>query len=163
LDTFDTFDGCGAFSTWVQKIAVREVLFQLRRRRWQEARLPETEAGSATETLLHDMPGNLDGLENLLASNEFLQYLHRIIREELSQKQRAALRAIVMLRMPKEDAMSRLNVDRETFFGMIHDARLRLKRRALNDGMINQRKPAKWISDRVNKSLQAILHFGMKS
>lgn len=135
-DTLDGFDGCGAFTTWVQKIAVREALLQLRHKRWQETRLPGTKAGDATEALLREMPANLHSLETLLASSEFLQYLHRIIREELSAKQRAGLRAIVMLRMPKEEAMKRLEVDRETFFEMIHDARLRLKRRSLNDRMI---------------------------
>lgn len=41
LTHLDSFEGRSLFVTWVQKIAVREALGELRRRRWQDVPLPE--------------------------------------------------------------------------------------------------------------------------
>jgi DNA-directed RNA polymerase specialized sigma24 family protein len=129
------FDGCGEFTTWVYKIVVREALLQLRRKHWQDARLAEAEAGNAADIMVLGIPVDRCSLENLLANSPFLQYLHCVLREELSANQREAIRAMVMQRMPKEDVMQQLGMERIMYFKMIHDARLRLKRRFLNDQM----------------------------
>jgi RNA polymerase sigma-70 factor (ECF subfamily) len=69
-----------------------------------------------------------------LEMDEFLQYLHRILKEELTENQRIAIRAMIMSRVPKEEVAQRLGMKRHDYFKMIHDARLRLKRRFEADG-----------------------------
>ena len=41
LDQLKTFEGRSMFTTWVQKIAVRIALTELRRKRWQDSSLDE--------------------------------------------------------------------------------------------------------------------------
>ncbi len=41
LAHLDTFEGRSLFTTWVQKIAVREALGELKRRRWRDVPLPD--------------------------------------------------------------------------------------------------------------------------
>ena len=137
-DSLASFDGCGEFVAWVYKIMVRDALLQVRRKRWQDARLKEMKQTSNVAAIqANEIPEDLCSLEKLLASNPLLQYLHCVLKEELSVNQREAIRAMVMHRVPKEDVMQQLGMNREAYFKMIHDARLRLKRRFLSDRMPN--------------------------
>jgi hypothetical protein len=43
---------------------------------------------------------------------------------------------MVMFRMPKEEVMRLLLMERCDYFKMIHDARLRIKRRLQNDSVV---------------------------
>jgi RNA polymerase sigma-70 factor (ECF subfamily) len=120
----DSFDGQSAFTTWALKIAVRMMLFELRLRRWRTVSPDDS------------FPGIPAGLYVLLSQHKFLKYAHEVFKEELSENQRKAIRAMVMFRMPKEEVMQRLGMERCDYFNMIHDARLRLKRRLEIDGYI---------------------------
>ncbi len=126
----DSFDGQCAFTTWVLKIAVRMMLFELRMRQWR------------TTSPDDSFPDILPGLHILLSQHKFLKYAHEIFKEELSENQRKAIRAMVMFRMPKEAVMQRLGMERCDYFNMIHDARLRLKRRLELDGVIPHEEKA---------------------
>ena len=44
---------------------------------------------------------------------------------------------MVMFRMPKEEVMRLLKMERCDYFTMIHDARLKIKRRLQKDGMVS--------------------------
>lgn len=122
LEHPNAYDGLSTFTTWVLKIAVRQALWELRRQRShgmdQERALPEISYEMYTK----------------LEMDEFLQYLHRILKEELTENQRIAIRAMIMSRVPKEEVAQRLGMKRHDYFKMIHDARLRLKRRFEADG-----------------------------
>ncbi|MDD2921035.1 MAG: hypothetical protein PHQ36_02015 [Anaerolineales bacterium] len=67
-----------------------------------------------------------------------MQYIHRVFKEELTDNQRIALRSMIMSRMPKEEVAQRLGMERQDYFKMIHDARLRLKRRLESDGLFHE-------------------------
>lgn len=118
------YNGKSAFSTWVHKLAVRQVLLDLRLQQWQ-AVSPE-----------HALPNFPPGMYNKLAPDEPLHRIHQIMNEELTETQRLAIRSMVMFRMPKEEVARFLGMELCDYFGMIHDARLRMKRRLQADGWL---------------------------
>lgn len=122
LENLNTFEGRSAFTTWVLKIGVRQTLGDVRWLRWQA--IASGESLPAVPAKMYDALGH----------NEFMQYVHRVFREELTDNQRFAIRAMIMLRMPKEEVAKSLGMERCDYFRMIHDARLRLKRRLAADG-----------------------------
>ena len=124
LEHLDTYDGRSAFTTWALKIAVRQALWELRQQR---------SLGTKGERTFSEIAPEMYGE---LAMDGFLQYLHRVLKEELTENQRIAIRAMIMSRMPKEEVARQLNMERRDYFKMIHDARLRLKRRFQVDGWI---------------------------
>jgi RNA polymerase sigma-70 factor (ECF subfamily) len=126
-DHLHTFDGKSAFTTWVLKIAVRLGLLEIRQLKFQSA--SPAQPLPKTPRIFHA----------ILAFSPFLKRLHTILREELTENQRIAIRAMVMYRMPKEEVARYLGLQRFDYFKMIHDARLRLKRRFELDGWFSKK------------------------
>jgi len=134
LDQLDTFEGRSLFTTWVHKIAIRIALTELRRKRWRDASLDEL-----TEN--EDLPPPPGLLADPQASPEtaaeradMLARVRRILEEELTPKQREALVLLGLQDVPMEEAAKRMKTNRNALYKLLHDARLRLKRRlALED------------------------------
>ena len=134
LEYLDTFEGRSQFTTWAHKIAVRAALTELRRVRWREVPLPEMEMNEETDTSHRELPDDRANPEEQVAHAEMLTRVNRIIMEELTDKQRKALTAI-MEGFPLEEAARRLGTNRNALYKMLHDARLRLKKRLEKDGL----------------------------
>ncbi len=122
VENLSSFEGHSAFPVWALKIGVRQALFEFRWQRWQDV-----SAGKG----LPEIPSKL---YDMLERDEFMQYVHRVFKEELTETQRTAIRAMIMSRVPKEEVAKSLGMERCDYFKMIHDARLRLKRRLERDG-----------------------------
>lgn len=120
------YDERSSFITWVLKIAVRQAFLEFRKQKWQ-ANAPHSPFPEITSELREQLQGN-----------PFLQYLHQIFKDELSENQRLALRSMVMFRMPKEEVARQLGMKFCDYFKMIHDARLRLKHRLEADGIFSE-------------------------
>ena len=129
LDQLDSFEGRSQFTTWVHKIAVRIALTELRRKRWRDASLDELTENED----LPPPPGLLAdpqaGPEVSAERSDMLIRVRRIIDEELTERQRQALILLGVQDMPMEDAARRLKTNRNALYKLLHDARLRLKRR----------------------------------
>lgn len=134
LKYLDTFEGRSQFTTWVHKIAVRAALTELRRHRWREVPLPEMGMDEEMDTSYREMPDPQANPEEQVSRAEMVKYVQRIILEELTEKQRKALMAI-MEGFPLEEAAQRLGTNRNALYKMLHDARLRLKKRMEQEGM----------------------------
>jgi RNA polymerase sigma-70 factor (ECF subfamily) len=135
LDNLDTFEGRSKFTTWVYKIAVRVALTELRRKRWQDVSLEalvETEEGDASMILLADAGV---GPEIATEQADLMGRIERIILEELTDKQRTALVAAQVKGMPIEEVAQRMEMTRNALYKLIHDARLRLKKRMAEEGL----------------------------
>src|SRR5258707_11399994 len=134
LDQLDTFEGRSQFTTWVHKIAVRIALTELRRKRWRDAsldELTENEDAPPPPGLLADPQASP---ETSAERADMLARVRRILDEELTPKQREALVLLGLQDMPMEDAAKRMKTNRNALYKLLHDARLRLKRRlALED------------------------------
>jgi RNA polymerase sigma-70 factor (ECF subfamily) len=138
LEYLDTFEGRSQFTTWAHKIAVRAALTELRRARWREAPLPEMEMNEeGGDTSYRELPDGQASPEEQVSQAEMMKRVNRIIMEELTEKQRQALMA-VMEGFPLEEAARRLGTNRNALYKMMHDARLRLKKRLEKDGLTPQ-------------------------
>lgn len=118
------YEGKSAFTTWVLKLAVHQTLLDLRMRQWRVV-APE-----------HGLPDIPHDMYNELAQDKPLHRIHQIMNEELTENQRLAIRSMVMFRMPKEEVARFLGMELCDYFRMIHDARLRMKRRMQADGWL---------------------------
>jgi RNA polymerase sigma-70 factor (ECF subfamily) len=58
-----------------------------------------------------------------------LERVRRILQEELTPKQREALVLLGLQDMPMEDAAKKMKTNRNALYKLLHDARLRLKKR----------------------------------
>ncbi|MDP9484289.1 MAG: hypothetical protein M3Q49_00585 [Actinomycetota bacterium] len=67
-----------------------------------------------------------------------LATLERFIVEELTDRQRQALVAVEIDEMPLEEAARRMGTNRNALYKLLHDARRRLKRRMMAEGISPQ-------------------------
>jgi RNA polymerase sigma-70 factor (ECF subfamily) len=135
LNRLDTFEGRSQFTTWVHKIAVRVALTELRRRRWKDVSLGELLEGEQGDVAPREMPDSAPDPERLAEQADVLKRVQRIIMEELTDKQRSAMMAVGVQGMPMEEVARRMGMERNALYKLMHDARLRLKRRLLRDGL----------------------------
>jgi RNA polymerase sigma-70 factor (ECF subfamily) len=138
LDQLDSFEGRSMFTTWVHKIAVRIALTELRRKRWQDSSLDELmddEENPAPSSLIadhHPTP------ESVTERTDMLERVRRILEQELTPKQREALTLLGIQDVPLEEAAKRMKTNRNALYKLLHDARLRLKRRLAAEGLSPQ-------------------------
>lgn len=130
LKSLDTFRGESRFTTWAQKIAVHVAFTELRRRRWKDISLQdiiETREGDEyTPALLTD-PGVTP--EQKTTQRAMLELVQKLIDEELTERQRTALLAVMQGGMPIGEVAQRLGTNRNALYKLLHDARKRLQRR----------------------------------
>jgi RNA polymerase sigma-70 factor (ECF subfamily) len=138
LDKLDTFRGESQFTTWAQKVAVYTALTELRRRRWRDVSLNgivESREGDDSLAILTDSTA---GPEQETAQGMLITMLQRLIREELTDKQRQAMTAAVFKGMPLDEVARRMGTNRNALYKLMHDARKRLKKRMLAEGLSAQ-------------------------
>ncbi|MBI3163655.1 MAG: sigma-70 family RNA polymerase sigma factor [Chloroflexi bacterium] len=137
LDNLDTFEGRSQFTTWAHKIAVRAALTELRRVRWREVPLPEMAMDEEGDASYREIPDSQASPEDQVDRMDMMKRINRIIMEELTEKQRMAMTA-TMEGFPLEEAAQRLGMNRNALYKLMHDARLRLKKRLEKEGLTPQ-------------------------
>jgi RNA polymerase sigma-70 factor (ECF subfamily) len=132
----NSFRGESRFTTWAQKIAINVALTELKRRRWHDvslqdlfARRDAADRGPADTQLT---------TEQLALQNTVLQELRRIIDEELTDRQREALVAVLLEGMPISEAARRMGTNQNALYKLLHDARTKLKRQMEAAGLSPQ-------------------------
>lgn len=138
LDRLHTFEGRSQFTTWAHKIAIRIALSELRRKRWRDSSLDElvdNEDAPAPESLLEDSSA---GPETFVERADMMTRVRRIIAEELTDRQREALLLLSVQDIPMDEAARKLKTNRNALYKLLHDARLRLKRRLSLEGLSAQ-------------------------
>ena len=118
-DRIDQFRGDARFTTWAQKVAVRLAFSELRRKRWEDVPL---------DAVVADPPSAPEPqADEALEEAEAVATVRRLIAQELTDRQRTALEA-VLAGMPLEEVARRLDTNRNALYKLLHDARQRLKR-----------------------------------
>jgi RNA polymerase sigma-70 factor (ECF subfamily) len=135
LDNLDSFEGRSRFTTWAHKIAVRIALTELRRKRWQDVSLDKLVIEDGAEST---MRSEEVGPETEAERADLLVWMKRIMMEELTEKQRKAITAVAFGGMPLEEVARRMDTNRNALYKLIHDGRVRLKRRLSREGMYPQ-------------------------
>lgn len=125
MKNLDSFEGRSKFSTWAISIAIRSGISELRRRHHKDVSLEaitnnhdmRIEVAVATES----NPGqNID-------KEVLLKTLAELIEDQLSDKQRTVVRALLG-GMPVEEIATRTQSNRNAVYKLFHDAKLRLKK-----------------------------------
>jgi RNA polymerase sigma-70 factor (ECF subfamily) len=122
----DSFRGESRFTTWAQKIAINVTLTELKRRRWRDVSLQELLARRGA-----DDRGPADAQlspEQLALQSTVLQELRRMVNEELTDRQREAVVAVLLEGMPVSEVARRMGTNQNALYKLLHDARKKLKR-----------------------------------
>jgi RNA polymerase sigma-70 factor (ECF subfamily) len=130
LDSLGTFRGESRFTTWAQKIAIHIALSELRRRRWKDVPLQNytesAEGEELTPALLTDSQPQPDRVAD---QSEMLRTVEALIFEELSERQRTAMLAILQDGLPLQVVAQRMDTNPNALYKLLHDARQRLRQR----------------------------------
>lgn len=137
LDKLHTFRGESRFTTWAQKIAVRVAFSEMRRQRWKDISLQDLmpaddDFGDFTPAVLSD-PG--PNPEQQTAQKLMIDMVMRLVKDELTERQREAIMAVMVGGMPLEEVARRMDTNRNALYKLIHDARKRLHERLANEGL----------------------------
>lgn len=135
LKSLETFEGRSQFTTWVYKIAVRVALNELRRRRWKDVSLDGLQDEDNEEGRVVQFASEDPTPEHAFDREDAILRVRKILDEELTSKQRAAMDAIALQGVPLEEVARRLGTNRNALYKMMHDARLKLKRRLEREGL----------------------------
>jgi RNA polymerase sigma-70 factor (ECF subfamily) len=136
VSNLDSFRGESRFTTWAKKIAMNVALTELKRRRWRDVSLQD---------LLDRRPAMGRGLsdpqltpEQLAYQNMVLAELRRTIDEELTDRQREAVIAVILEGMPIAEVARRMGTNQNALYKLLHDARKKLKLRMEAGGLSPQ-------------------------
>jgi RNA polymerase sigma-70 factor, ECF subfamily len=108
-------------------------LTELKRRRWRDVSLQElfarrdgADRGPADTQLTP---------EQLALRNTVLQELRRTVDEELTDRQREAVVAVLLEGMPISEVARRMGTNQNALYKLLHDARKKLKRQMEASGL----------------------------
>lgn len=136
LDRLETFRGEARFTTWAQKVTVRVALSELRRRRWRDVSLQDLlakqEASDFTPAVLSDTASDP---QKKALQGVILDRIQRIVAEELTDRQRQAMMAVMQGGMPLEEVAVRMGTNRNALYKLLHDARRRLQKQMQSAGL----------------------------
>ncbi len=135
LAGLETFRGESQFATWAQKIAVRVAFTELRRHRWRDVSLDDITGYPDSDFVPSVMADPAVGPEQQTIQSAVLETMRRVIDEELTEKQRQALVAVRIHGVPLEEVARRMGTNRNALYKLLHDARQRLKRQLLAEGL----------------------------
>lgn len=139
LNNLDSFRGESRFTTWAQKIAMNVAFTELRRRRWQNYSLQEMidryDSNDFTPAILTDRALSP---EQQALLRIIMETIDHVINEELTEKQGAAIKAVVFGGMPLEEVARRMGSNRNALYKLIHDARKRLKQHLEGAGLTTE-------------------------
>jgi len=138
LAALDTFRGESLFTTWAQKIAVRVAFTELRRRRWKDVSLDKIIEAGEGDFVPDMLADDSASPEEQALLQTMLDTLQSVIAEELTDKQRQAVIAALIQGMPLEEVARRMGTNRNAIYKLLHDARRRLKKRLLAQGLSSQ-------------------------
>lgn len=133
LDGLDSFRGESRFTTWAQTIAIRVAFTELRRLRWKDVSLDQMI--ESTEFDPESMVDPSVGPDKQATQENILKIMHRIINEQLTERQRQALAAEIQNGMALEEVARRMGTNRNALYKLLHDARKKLKQGLLDVGL----------------------------
>jgi RNA polymerase sigma-70 factor (ECF subfamily) len=135
LDKLDTFRGESRFTTWAQKVAVRVAYTELRRQRWKDISLEDLmpeDSGDFTPLVLADPSPNPEKRATQTIMTEMIETM---LKEDLTERQRTAMLAIMKGGMSLEEVARRMDTNRNALYKLLHDARKQMRISLLEKGL----------------------------
>jgi RNA polymerase sigma-70 factor (ECF subfamily) len=138
LDNIDSFRGESKLITWAMKIAVREGLTELRRKKYNDASIedfkhPDQEGRDelTSLTFASDLPNPDDATHEQMV----LQKVLDIINNDLTNKQRRAIKGLMLDGLSVAAMADQMNTNRNALYKLVHDAHLKIKDKLELDGI----------------------------
>jgi RNA polymerase sigma-70 factor (ECF subfamily) len=135
LDKMDTFRGEAKFTTWAQKVAVRVAFTEMRRQRWKDIALEDLmpeDSGDFTPLVLSDPSPDP---ERRAVQSQMLEIVDELLSNDLTERQRTALLAVLHGGMPLEEVAMRMDTNRNALYKLIHDGRKQMRNRLIERGL----------------------------
>ncbi len=121
------FRGESKFTTWAYKFAVNIALVSARREQWKRVSLDQLMSDLDSGKIpFEDEDADADPNRAALR-DEVWQMLSEVIENDLTDRQRQVLKAIVFEEVPLDEVARYLNSNRNAVYKLLHDARRRLK------------------------------------
>jgi RNA polymerase sigma-70 factor (ECF subfamily) len=136
IDKLDSFQGRSKFTTWVYKIGVNIGLGQLRLKKWKEVSLDKLEEGNEPDEMPSErFAADAPNPEGMLERKNVIEMVQNVMKEELTPRQHQVMMAVAVQGTPLNVVAERIGSNRNALYKLIHDARLRLKRRLEREGL----------------------------
>ncbi|PJF42436.1 MAG: RNA polymerase sigma factor [Phototrophicales bacterium] len=138
LDNLDSFRGDSRFTTWAMKIGTRTAISELRRARYKDFSLDDLTAdGELMVGLDRSDPNQVPPItpEQFTERNDVMKILGSALNEALTDRQRAALEAVVLKGIPIDVVADQLDTNRNALYKLLHDARKKLRNHLEQQGV----------------------------
>ena len=133
-----TFQGKSKFTTWASKIATNHTISELRRAKWRDLSLDTiTAAGTSLQEIL-TLNSKGDNPEFKSEQRQVWLTIGEVINNDLTERQRQALAAVYFENIPMPEVARLLETNVNNIYKILHDARLKLKRRLQRLGLETQ-------------------------
>ena len=120
LNNLDSFRGESRFTTWAQKVAVRVAFTELRRKEWRNVSLQElTDRFDIGWPEPREMADPQPAPEELATKQIMFDTVRRLIHEELTERQREAIVAVMLGGMPLEEVARRMDTNRNALYKLL--------------------------------------------
>lgn len=138
LDKLHTFRGESAFTTWALKIAVREGLSELRRKKWKDISLNDLKYNSDDDNSEIRSPVFSSGEplpDQTTHEQMVLAKVMDIIDHQLSEKQKTAIHALLVHGMSSTVVAEKMGLSRNALYKLIFDGRVSIKKKLEESGI----------------------------
>ena len=138
LKKLDTFKGESGFVAWAMKIAVREGLSELRRKKWKDVSLEDLSRGD-NENSHSDhssaMASSMAAPDQQAHESMVMTVVMEMMEKELTEKQKKAIDAIMVQQVSLTVVADSMGMSRNALYKLIHDARMKLRKKLMESGM----------------------------
>lgn len=136
LDNIDSFRGDSKLLTWAMKIAVREGLTELRLKRYDDISIEDLKPDDESREVFSLSVASGDtSPDRSLHESELVDKVMTIINEELTDKQKRAINALMIQGLPVSVVARQMDTNRNALYKLVHDARLNIKNKLEIEGI----------------------------
>jgi RNA polymerase sigma-70 factor (ECF subfamily) len=138
LDNTHSFWGDSKLTTWAMKIAVREGLTELRRKKYDDSYLEDfkhPDDDGRNELTSMTFATDLPGPEEATHEQMILQKVLDIINEDLTAKQKKVINALMIQGLSVSVVAEQMDTNRNALYKLVHDARLKIKNELEEEGI----------------------------
>lgn len=133
LKNLDVFRGESKFTTWAYRFAINMSLVEARRQRWKNYSLDKILENSELPNFQFEDKESPDP-DRSVQQKEIWETVREVIQNELTDRQRAILTAVVFDDVPVDVVTKEFKMNRNAVYKMVHDARTKLKKRLEDRG-----------------------------
>jgi len=136
LDNIDSFRGESKLLTWAMKIAVREGLTELRLKRYDDISIEDLKPNDESrEVFSLSVASDETSPDRSLHESQLVEKVLQIINEELTDKQKKAINALMIQGLPMPAVVKLMDTNRNALYKLVHDARLKIKTKLELEGI----------------------------